>query len=469
MTLLTSWKRNVDSQKLLLGGLLFVLALIGGSSRADEPVQIVVRLIAVAALATAILLRPVRFDQPTRLVALALAVAGLTIALQLIPLPPRLWSALPGRSLYAEQDKLVGMTNLWRPLTLSPDRTWNALLSLLVPLAAVALTVRLNRRQRHGMLPVLVAALGVATLVQLVRLMTGSGWPFYFLSIDAGGSGMFANRNHQALWLAMGFPLLATWVVESDLSSLSPQLRQIIAGMGAITLMILIPATGSRTGLVLGTMAIAMAVVILWKLVVQMVRRIRRRTMRWLAVSFTAGVIIGTGALAVGLSRAEGVRRLMSMDVAGDTRTRLLPRVLEMTALYFPAGVGFGSFEPAFRRFERLQDLKQTYFNQAHDDLLQIVLEGGALGAVLLVAALTLLFARSIRVWRGAGTSRSNRMARLASFLLALMVAASVVDYPLRTPFLSALAALVTIWLFEPTAVDEQEDGSPRRGRRFTG
>src|SRR3546814_8158382 len=77
------------------------------------------------------------------------------------------------------------------------------------------------------------------------------------------------------------------------------------------------------------------------------------------------------------LFRAESVRRAFEIDPGQDLRTPGLPTVLSMIAAYFPAGAGFGGFDPIFRLHEPLQLLKPPYFNHAHNDFLEIVLDGG--------------------------------------------------------------------------------------------
>lgn len=459
------WIRSLRGEQIALIGFLCLLALIGGSSKSDESAQILVRLGALVGLAYAVCVRPVPFDSATKPVAIVLAAACIAVAVQLIPLPYALWSALPGRELYAQQGMAAGVGTLWRPLSLSPDRTWNALLSLIVPLSIVALMAKMDLHQRRSLLPVLVCLVGLSALVVLFRLMTGSDWIARFDSTDLGGSGIFANRNHQALLLVMGFPLLAVWAVEGRLSHIGARLRWWIGGAGAATLVVLIPATGSRTGLALSGLALLMTAAILWTPITQGMRKAGRRKNRRLIIAGASVALVGLIFLTLTLNRAEGVRRLMSTDVAGDVRARLFPRVLEMMTTYFPAGAGYGSFDPAFRRFERLADLKPTYFNQAHNDLLQIVIEGGILGAILLVGALTWLVVRSVRVWRAGAERTSARLARLASFLLLLMIAASVVDYPLRTPLMSALFAIFAVWLHEPIAAGEDASGMRARAR----
>lgn len=434
----------------MLIALFVVLTLFGGASRADEPVQIIVRLSAVAALAYAVFSRPARFDRVTGPVAIGIGAAIILVAIQLIPLPYAIWSTLPGRALYARQGITVGVGEIWRPLSLSPDQTWNALLSLTVPLSVVALLAKMDCRQRYALLPVVLAIVSFTMLIVLTRLMSGSGWIGLRQPTDAGGSGIFANRNHQALLFVIGFPALATWVANDRLSRITPWLRWSTAAAGAALLIVLIPATGSRTGLALGTVALLMTLVILWKPATRALRNVKRRRMRRLLFGGAIATLASVVFLALTLSRAEGVRRLMSMDIAGDTRARLFPRVMEMASTFFPAGSGFGSFNPVFRRFETLGDLKLTYFNQAHNDLLQVVLEGGIIGAVLLIGAMIWLALQGVSAWRSSEDRTAVRIARLASMLFVLMIGASLVDYPLRTPLMSGLFALFAVWLHEP-------------------
>jgi len=50
--------------------------------------------------------------------------------LQLIPLPPTIWTALPGRDQMALALELAGLPPGWSPLSLAPEQTWRAALAL---------------------------------------------------------------------------------------------------------------------------------------------------------------------------------------------------------------------------------------------------------------------------------------------------------------------------------------------------
>mgnify|MGYP007125385276 CR=1 FL=1 len=83
---------------------------------------------------------------------LAVAALALTIA-HLVPLPPAIWSQLPGRELVSEIDRAAGLGDVWRPLSLTPGATWNALHAQLVPLAALVLGAQLGRDDLWRLLP----------------------------------------------------------------------------------------------------------------------------------------------------------------------------------------------------------------------------------------------------------------------------------------------------------------------------
>ena len=117
-----------------------------------------------------------------------------------------------------------------------------------------------------------------------------------------------------------------------------------------------------------------------------------------------------------------------------------------MIRIYFPAGSGFGGFDTIFRVHEPYALLKPTYFNHAHNDWLEILLDGGLPAALLLVVALGWWLRASIRVWRASADS-NMLLGRAGSAALLLILIASAVDYPARTPMMMAMIVLASLWL----------------------
>src|SRR5690606_15042423 len=128
----------------------------------------------------------------------------LLAVVQLLPLPPGLWRGLPGRELVSEASELVGSGADWRPLSLDPNRTWNAFFALLVPLATVCLiTIQEPRWQQK--VPVILLGVGLLSAVLgYLQAVGGNGLHLYEITHRGFPVGLFANKNHQAvllLWL----------------------------------------------------------------------------------------------------------------------------------------------------------------------------------------------------------------------------------------------------------------------------
>src|SRR4051812_9979681 len=74
------------------------------------------------------------FKGETRLALVVLGAILLLPLLQLIPLPPQVWHALPGRESARQLDQIMGW-RAWRPLSLDVEGTVRSFLELLIPAA----------------------------------------------------------------------------------------------------------------------------------------------------------------------------------------------------------------------------------------------------------------------------------------------------------------------------------------------
>ncbi len=97
-----------------------------------------------------------------------LAACIILTIVQLIPLPPAIWTALPGRDLFMRAAEALGQPQPWRPLSIAPGMTWNALSSLIVPVVAFILLTGLPYG-RHNQIArwVLIAVVAAASLAVL--------------------------------------------------------------------------------------------------------------------------------------------------------------------------------------------------------------------------------------------------------------------------------------------------------------
>lgn len=370
---------------------------------------------------------------------IALALLGL-FAIQLVPLPPEVWTALPGRALAARADRLVFGEAGWRPFSLDPEASWRALLMLL-PAGATYLAVRLGDAPRRTALlrgAVIAGAIGLA-LGGTQAILAGQTWlQIYPRSDYPLPVGFFTNRNHQATFLACMVPIFAAWLVSRPNMAAPARLIWTIAAAGLLAAGGIL-GTASRTGAVL----LPLALVGTWLAMRQVEHRKPTGMARQLAMLAGGLMLFG---LAVYLLGGDGLSRPLERGAVGqDQRFVFWPIAVDAATAFWPVGSGLGTFLTGYEMREPLEAVGPLYINHAHNDFLEILLEAGVPGLVLALVASWELFLLGRAAWRNAdGASPSDATARLAAVALALPILHSLVDYPLRTVTISALVALCT-------------------------
>lgn len=427
----------------LLASLITVLWFAGGASRADAMGQVVVRGAAVLALAGAIMFGRRPSSTIKGPVAWFLLASVALALLQLIPLPPTVWQSLPGRELLATAADVSGQPQPWRPLSIVPGATINAAGSLLVPISVLLLISQLPKNERAWLPGCALLVVTGSTLVGVFQF-TGVRFNNPFINDEIGEvSGTFANRNHFALLLAYGCALAPVWALRDRRFA---GWRGLVA-LGLVLLFaLMILASGSRAGLVLGILGLGLGLMLSWT----GIREALLRYPRWVLPAFIGGavaLILALVLISVAADRAVSISRVLSLDTGGDMRRQALPTILEMIRIYFPVGSGLGTFDPIFRIHEPFELLTTSYFNHAHNDLLEVILDSGLAGALLFASAIIWGALAGVRAWR---SGASQLRPRLGSIMLLLTLVASLVDYPARTPLILALLVMAAVWLGEP-------------------
>ena len=133
---------------------------------------------------------------------------------------------------------------------------------------------------------------------------------------------------------------------------------------------------------------------------------------------------------------------------------------MQAAKAYLPLGSGLGTFIPVYASFEKPEDtLLNTYANHAHNDAAELWLETGLFGLVLAALFVFWFGKRTVEVWRSApplGASEVDwSLVRAATIIIALLLAHSFVDYPLRTGAMMAIMAFCCALLIEPLAAPE--------------
>ncbi len=426
-------------------GFLVLALLIGGATREEVIAPDIVGLLALPVLGWAIWRLRDRPPEPAERFAFAILAGCFLVGLiQLIPLPPGLWTALPGRGPIIDDLAAAGLTPGWAPISLKPQATLSALLCL-IPAAALFLALR--TLDQTGRRRLVLVVLGVAVLSAVIGGLQVVGGPdsplrFYAVTNPEPAVGFFSNRNHLASLFVCVVPFATLEALEA--ASRRPVGRVRIALMLAL---ILLAGTGvlltqSRAGALLLGLSLLGGVAMGWR----------------------AGLAKGRGRLVL----AGGVLLLALAAVSAplvfgsifdrlgggfDTEIRIpAAQIAAGAALtYAPFGSGLGSFVPIYMMHETQASMQNTYVNHAHNDWLELLVETGLLGAAVMIAFLFWFARLALRAWRRHNTAGGPGV-RAASIVILLLLGHSLVDYPLRSPAMMCVFALACGLMLAPRA-----------------
>ncbi len=438
--------------------------LLGGGSRSDIASLVVLRPACAFFAAYALTVAAPGDIARVRVPLLLLLALGVWMVVQLIPLPPSVWSGLPGRAALLEIDRLVGLEGTWRPISLAPSKTMNSLASLVVPAAALLLYAVQRNDDRRRILGLLVAVAAVGVLLGLGQFASGGSGPLYFYNFTNLGFpvGFFANRNHNAVFLATMFVVAGHWFAEHRRLARRGESAIAPALVGGVCLLVLVTLafSQSRAGLLIGILALGMGIA----LYVAARRDAADRDdhhhgnivlRNW---PFVLMLVVALGAVLFLFTQSSTFDRLMSQSLADEIRVQVFPQVSAMASDNWLAGTGFGSFEYAYRAYESSDWLNTTYLNNAHDDWLQWVIEGGLPAILIFLAFCVWLASTCLGHWRAREANPARtRLVAMALGVLVLLLIASTLDYPLRVPSMMLYAVLMIALVADPPEPQAKE------------
>jgi len=417
----------------------FCIALIVGGSGAAPLSGGVVRMASIPVLGVAIwrLLdrgAPAGSLWPGLLLA---AVFALLFA-QRIPLPPEIWTRLPGREAALDVYRAAGLKPPSLPISLTSHETWDAILGLLPAAAMFCATLTLSLRARWAITAAAVLMAVCAIGLGMLQMAGGpdSSLRFYAFTNRDSAVGFFANRNHQAALLVCAIPLAAVIAMSRAGEARGGGLfRSVVATAFALVIVVGLGVTRSRAGVLLLGPAVIGAVLIALR--GQLVRRDGSRDPRP-ALALSAAVVLGV-ALVATFSLTPLANRFQA-SITDDARYFLTPTTAAAGVAYAPTGAGVGAFVPVYQTFEGPQMLMRAYANHAHNDYVELWLETGWAGAGLFGLFLLWWALTTVRVLRSPDDAQ-GAFALAGAVVVALLLAHSFADYPLRAPALSTLFA----------------------------
>ena len=423
-----------------------------------------IRIVSVVAIVAAlgIVLRGFRGDPPEVPSIPARCIGGLLAlaALQLVPLPAGLHAIVaPGSAAVWHPGEPAAASLLGtgpRPISIDPEATrrWISLAVGLVALAVLAApALRHRRTARAAALTVGASALAVALYGIVARTLFGTRLYGVIEVPTIAPFGPFVSKNHFAGYVEMAALLalgLAVGLADEARTSRgllgwidSPRAGRVVLAYGAAAVMVLaILISLSRGGAV--SLAAGGLAFLLLRLATSARRRSRRPILLTLAL---AAVVAG---LAFAVLPSEGRQRVLSLvgsasDSSGRFRLGVWRDTLSLVASSPLAGQGLGTFADALPRFKRgPEDMR---IEHAENDYLEMLSEAGALGFLLVIAAVVLATTRLVRGL----TQESDRLRRGLGMGAAAGVAALLVhsafDFNLRIPSNAVLFTLLAAWV----------------------
>ncbi len=228
--------------------------------------------------------------------------------------------------------------------------------------------------------------------------------PFYRLA-----QGAFANQNHFSSLVYALMPAFALMLVHER--------RQVpLYVMAVLAAIVVLLAANARAAVAI---ALVLSIVSLFVFLGDR-PTLKRRRIAWTLTGSAATFVVAASAIA---------------HYAGAFQHDLRPRFFANTWIaigdHWPLGSGLGSFRDVYPRYEPLTGVETTYANHAHNDFLELTLELGLPGVILIVGLIAIIAAHLLRTPRTLACG-------LGAFAI---VAHSVVDYPMRTYAIGLLFA----------------------------
>lgn len=432
-----------------LVAVLLTLFTMGGSSRLDVHSLVILNPITVLCCGLALLTLRQEQWRDKKYWLMGFVLITLLVAFYVAPLPEALGAMSQGGAGLATLRNEVNLPYSSTALSILPMATWQSFFSLFAPLAVLLFALQLTRDELSLTLPVVIFIGAVSGLVGVLQIAGSHEGPLYLYRVTNNGSavGLLANRNHAAVLLACLFPILAVFAKKSRGSrSGRRNIRQLIATSVAILLVPLILVTGSRIGLVSGIIGMIGGALLYGS---QSIDNFQRKDRAWTFI-LSATVLLCLVFATIYFSRAVAIDRLFADTSAANSRADFWTASLSLFWKYFPLGFGPGAFAPAFQNDEPIGLLTQSYLNRLHNDWLETALSFGVPGILLMLGGIIYYIRRSFLLWfRMDGKRSAVAIGRMASVIIAILGIASMSDYPLRTPAIMGLAALVLLWFVD--------------------
>ncbi|MEX0977216.1 MAG: O-antigen ligase family protein, partial [Pirellulales bacterium] len=406
------------------------------------------------------------------------------VFLQLAPLPQPMLRILSPRTaqllpLWQEGGATFGL-GTWNQVTMTPNATVAALVMLLsYGLLLIVVVQRIRRVEDvETILRWLAISVSLLAAFAIVQYLTSNGkflWIYQhpFRDTYDAVKGPFTNKNHFAHLLALGIgPLI--WLVHRTMRRRARDVGTFAAADSARPqhqLALILPLAALGLVLFAGLMTLSRggAIAMFFATLVSVAALARARLLsKRLLLGLAGSFLMIAAALAIHGYQRVAMRigdfasgSIDSLDQYGQRRALWLADAMGCKD-YYPLGAGIGSHRDVYPMyFDQPVELE---FTHAENGPLQITLEAGAPGLVLLSIAVVLCGFWCVGALRHPVSQRSYLCASAVSASLAVSLAHSFVDFVWYIPSLIAVTTLLIgcamrLWQFGRVS----DEGAPKR------
>lgn len=268
--------------------------------------------------------------------------------------------------------------------------------------------------------------------------------------------GSFVSRNNYAAWMEMAIAIPLGMLFSGSV----PQDKRLIYLTAAVLMGVSIVLSGSRGGLIAMVLQIGFLVFITFSR--------RDRGSRLLKFGLGAGLLIAIllGTAFVGGENA--LTRIQDGQTVAEgvvTRPQMWAVTLKMIAANMPFGVGLGAYGVAYTRYDEASGFERV--EQAHNDYLQVLSDGGIVGGILGIVFLFLVFRLG---WRGVRVSNLDRRGIATGALAGIfgVLLHSLFDFVLHTTAIALLFLTLLAMLIAASSRFSDDTPEPEKRRRRT-
>jgi len=363
---------------------------------------------------------------------------------------------------------------LRHPLSIDPPKTWLGL-GLLVGFGFMLLGLArgIGGRDLRVFAPGIVTLGVLMSMIGIIQKALWNGKVYGFwepINVGTIAFGPFINRNHFAGWMLLALPVAVGYfasLVAKGMVGVQPGWRNriiwfstpdasraVLTGFGILVMGLALALTLSRSGIACFLVAmLASGFNVLRRQATTMKGRLLSTYMAMVFVAAIAWVGIDT----IGARFAEVDWKLGGRAGAWEDAWRI-----HQSFPWFGTGLNtYGSATLLLQRFEKAT----AHYVEAHNDYLQLLVEGGWLVAVPALVLIA-LFARQVRRrFREGLDDRTGYWVRLGAVTGIVAIAfQEIVEFSLQMPGNAALFTILCAIAVRRASVKARSDPRPQRG-----